>query len=77
MVAIVNLRFPFPSPHHAVSMAIGRPEAIDGAPLAQGPRRSCALGVRMGLDSQGGLSCCARNDGAAGRGRKFDAAVAA
>ena len=48
MVAIVSLRFPFPSPHHAVSMAIGRPEAIDGSPLARGPRRACALGWGWG-----------------------------
>jgi hypothetical protein len=44
-------------------MVIERPEALDGAPH----RRP---------DSKGGLSCLARNDRVAGRGRKFDAAVA-
>jgi len=39
-------------------MAIDRPEAIDGAP-------------RRGLTAKEGLSWLARNDGAAGRGRKF------
>src|SRR3546814_16133397 len=42
----------------AASMAIDRPEAIDGAP-------------RRGLTAKERLSWLARNDGAAGRGRKF------
>jgi len=42
----------------AASMVIEGPEAIDGAP-------------RRGSTAKEGLSCLARNDGAAGRGRKF------
>ena len=45
-------------------MAIDRPEAIDGAP-------------RRGLTAKEGLSWLARNDGAAGRGRKSIGAIAA
>jgi hypothetical protein len=44
-------------------MVIDGPEAIDGAP-------------RRGSTAKEELSCFARNGGAAGRGRKFDAAVA-
>jgi hypothetical protein len=42
----------------AASMAIGRPEGIDGTP-------------RRGSTAKEELSCLARNDGEAGRGRKF------
>ncbi|OJW91249.1 MAG: hypothetical protein BGO71_25380 [Burkholderiales bacterium 67-32] len=68
MVAMLSLHFPFPSPHHAASMAIDRPEASDDTSLATGAQRRMA---------QARLCCFARNDGAAGRGRKSGRAVVA
>ncbi|ALC11410.1 hypothetical protein LH20_05525 [Sphingopyxis sp. 113P3] len=58
MVAISNLRFRYRARTIAASMAIDRPEAIDGAP-------------HRGLTAKEELSCLARNDGEAGRGRKL------
>ena len=51
---MVILRFPFPRPHHAASMAIGGPEATDDASLATEAKRRTA---------QDRLCCLARNDG--------------
>src|ERR1700722_17454800 len=49
----------------AVSMAIGKPKAIDDAPAGRGPRRACAMGWPQGRsaaeDGGGRLSCLARN----------------
>jgi hypothetical protein len=49
-------------------MVIKRPKAIDGAP-ACGPQRQRRMAERK-------LSCPARNDGSAGRGRKLIGAIA-
>ncbi|ATE67315.1 hypothetical protein CMV14_12820 [Rhizorhabdus dicambivorans] len=65
---MVSLRFPFRARAIAASMAIDRTEASDGTSLATAAKRRMA---------QTRLCCFARNDGAAGRGRKSGPAVVA
>ncbi|TPE64035.1 hypothetical protein FJQ54_02860 [Sandaracinobacter neustonicus] len=65
---MVGLRIHFRARTIAASMAIGRPEASDDTSLATGTQRRMA---------QARLCCFARNDGAAGRGRKSGRAVVA
>jgi hypothetical protein len=52
----------------AASMAIDGPETLGGAPM---PGVPSSLGQAWGLTAKEELSCPARNDGAAGRGRKL------
>jgi hypothetical protein len=52
MVAMLKSPFSVSSPHHAASMAIDRPEAIDDASLATEAKRRMA---------RARLSCFARN----------------